>query len=334
MNIFITLDYELFFGKNSGTIDNCIITPTNKLLELSNRHNAKLVFFVDSGYLLKLKEFSASNPNLKKDYDKISMQIKEMSDLGHDIQLHIHPHWEDAVYKDGKWIFDLSRYRLDSFSEDEIVNIFKNYKNAIFEITGKQVFAYRAGGWCIQPFSKIKKAFIESGIFVDSTVYYKGKNNTNTQWFDFSKAPNKDIWTFENDPCNIENKDAQFIELPISSLRVNPLFFWEFAAIKKMGKKKHNNYGDGISSPASKKHLIKLLTKKTNTVASIDGYKSKLLRRLYKKNKMSKDNLVLIGHPKSFSQYSLEKLDSFLGLVLKENNSVVSFSDFFKSNLK
>ena len=34
MNIFLTLDYELFFGTNSGTQEECIVNPTNKLLNI------------------------------------------------------------------------------------------------------------------------------------------------------------------------------------------------------------------------------------------------------------------------------------------------------------
>ena len=63
MNIYITLDYELFFGKESGDIDDCIIRPTNELLKIVNPYNIKLVFFVDVGYLIKLNEYRTSNPS-------------------------------------------------------------------------------------------------------------------------------------------------------------------------------------------------------------------------------------------------------------------------------
>ena len=54
--ILITLDYELFFGQ-SGSIEKSIIEPTEKLLSILDRFNIKASFFVDSGYILKLKEY-------------------------------------------------------------------------------------------------------------------------------------------------------------------------------------------------------------------------------------------------------------------------------------
>ena len=56
MNIYITLDYELFFGPKSGTVNKCIIEPIEKLLKIVDPLNVKIVCFVDSGYLLALEK--------------------------------------------------------------------------------------------------------------------------------------------------------------------------------------------------------------------------------------------------------------------------------------
>ena len=47
---------------------------------------------------------------------------------------------------------------------DDGVNIFIDnlVDEAIIEITGKPCQAYRAGGWCVQPFEFIKKALIKN----------------------------------------------------------------------------------------------------------------------------------------------------------------------------
>jgi hypothetical protein len=75
--ILITLDYELFFGK-SGSIERTIINPTKKLISILDRHKIKASFFVDSGYIIKLKEYMQSFEVLKKDYDLITQQIKKL----------------------------------------------------------------------------------------------------------------------------------------------------------------------------------------------------------------------------------------------------------------
>lgn len=325
MRIFVTLDYELFFG-DSGTPEKCIIEPTNELIKIADKYNFKCVFFVDSGYLIKLKEFKKRYPKLENDYNLVSNQIKQLSENGHDIQLHIHPHWEDSIYNNGSWSFDIKRYRLDAFSEDEIGDIFFRYKRVLEEIIHKKINTYRAGGWCIQPFEKLKKAFIECDLKIDSTVFYNGKNTTQTQWFDFECAKDLDHWRFSNDPC-VEDEKGVFLEIPIASTRVSPLFYWKFAFIKKIGLEKHKPYGDGNASPTSNQQLKRLLTKSSYSVVSMDGYKASLLNkafRVYEKD--NKKNFVIIGHPKAFTDFSLNKLEAFISEKLSDKNSVDLFS--------
>ena len=48
MNLFLTYDYELFFGAPTGTVEKCIIEPTNLLREIANRTGVKMVFFIDA----------------------------------------------------------------------------------------------------------------------------------------------------------------------------------------------------------------------------------------------------------------------------------------------
>jgi hypothetical protein len=44
MNIYITLDYELFFGNNVGTLENCMLKPANEIARIANENGVKLVF--------------------------------------------------------------------------------------------------------------------------------------------------------------------------------------------------------------------------------------------------------------------------------------------------
>jgi len=327
MNIFITLDYELFFGNNSGTVENCIINPTIKLLNILDANNIKAVFFVDVGYLVKLEEYKNKYQNLEKDYQLITNQIKKLANEGHSIELHIHPHWEDTIYNGKKWIFNTSRYKLTDFLENEILNIVTKYKNTLENISNKPIIAYRAGGWSIQPFNKIGKALEKNNIFIDSTVYPNGYYNSKYQSFDFIKTPkNITKWNFSNNPT-VEDKNGIFIEIPISSIKVSPLFFWKFALTKIVKFKKHQAIGDGSAIKLNNSQIKKLLLKSSYTVVSIDGYKSSLLNKSlkkYSKLKENNSNLVLIGHPKAFTPFSLKKLSKFISKN-KNNHKFVTY---------
>src|ERR1043166_4528695 len=157
MNIYITLDYEIYFGEQHGTVEKCIIYPTSELIRIAETHDVRFSFFVDCGFILKLDEFRGRFPVLEPDYKKITEQVRYLSSTGHDIQLHIHPHWEDSHFDGNKWIIDTRRYKLADFNEIEIADIVTRYKKVLTDLTGKKIFAYRAGGWCMQPFSRIKK---------------------------------------------------------------------------------------------------------------------------------------------------------------------------------
>lgn len=315
MNIYLTLDYELFFGSESGSVDKCIIKPTKAILDIVNPHNIKIVCFVDAGYLIALEKQKGEYPQLKIDFDKVTQQIKDLSDNGHGIELHVHPHWEDSFFDGKKWIFNTKRYKLSDFTREEVLDIITQYNNVLKKITGKSPVAYRAGGWSAQPFVNIKKALEENNIFIDSTVYPKGYYNSDNQAFDFQDIPEyKSQYNFSFDLTK-EDKKGKFIEIPISSTKVSPLFFWKFALKKFFKQKKDIPFGDGKAVGMSKKELLRLMSSYSYSVVSIDGFKASLLKKSLKKyikNTKNKGNFVLIGHPKAFTEYSLNKVSQFI----------------------
>lgn len=326
MNIYITLDYELFLGKQSGTVENCIIKPTNRLLEIVNNYNIKISFFVDAGYLIALERQKDKFSNLEEDYKKITQQIKKLSKEGHGIELHIHPHWEDTFFKTNiGWTSNTSRYKLTDYSEEEILDIVTRYNNVLKKISLKKPVAFRAGGWSAQPFNKIKKALEINNIFIDSTAYPNGYYQSTNQKFDFRNLPQyKTQFKFLDDFVK-ENINGNFTEIPISSFKVSPLFFWKFALKKIFKQKQHRAFGDGKAINKQKDSVFKLLTKSSYSVVSIDGYKALYLSKAFKKyvkNTNLHDNFVIIGHPKAFTPYSLGKIKVFIEKNYKHHNYV------------
>ena len=313
MKLIVSLDYELFFGAKTGTVENCLIKPTNALTDAVNDFGVKLSLFVDAGYLEALKREGKKSPELLRSYDTVTSHLSKLSKNGHDIQLHIHPHWEDCSYKNGVWHVDTSRYRLHEFPESEQDEIVSRYKSILEQFSEKPVFAYRAGGWCIQPFSQIKKALQSSKIWLDSTVYYQGKSDDQTRWFDFSSAPDLDEWFFNDDPNKLA-KNGEFLEIPISSIKVNPIFFWKLLATKKFMKSDHfKAYGDGAAMVANRSYYLNLLTRYTNSVVSLDGFKAKLIESAFNKYQSEgREIFNIIGHPKAFTPYSIKCFRQFI----------------------
>ena len=322
MNIYITLDYELFFGAKSGSVYHSIIKPTQALLKIVEPLGIKFTCFVDSGYLIQLEKYKETFTELEEDYRLITEQIKYLANNNHGIELHVHPHWEDTIYDGNRWVFDTKRYKLADFSETEVLDIVTRYTEVLKRISGIAPVAYRAGGWSAQPFSSIKKALKANNIFIDSTVYPKGYHNSENQVFDFKEVAQYNTKYNFSESLTREDPNGDFTEIPISSYKVSPLFFWKFVFNKVFKQKKHNALGDGNALPMPRKEQIRLLTKPSNSVVSIDGFKASYLQKaykVYKKNTTKDSHFVLIGHPKAFSDYSLKKVSKFVKSVHKDN---------------
>ncbi len=308
MNIYLTYDYELFFGNDSGTVEKCMLLPTKKLMDLCHGTTVRMTFFVDVGYLIAAEKY----PELNGETSQVKAQIHEMIAQGHDVQLHIHPHWEKSSWSNGSWSFGTSaHYKLSDFSKEEAAAIVRKYKSHLEEIIGRPVHAFRAGGWCIQPFDHIEEVFKETGIRLDSSVIPGDFLETASYAVDFREAPMKSNYRFQSDVTK-ENQNGDFIEFPIGSLRYSPLFFWRLYVLGRLFPAKHKMVGDGdfLSQGGRKKRK---LTQFTIGHVSTDGYyASKLEAAVNKYENLKFDDLVIIGHPKGNTAYSVEQLKRFI----------------------
>ena len=325
--ILLSLDYELFFGHQTGTVERCLIHPTQELAEVARRHGARLSLFVDALYLQRLSDEAHRFPSLQLDFDTIRRQLVALREEGHDIQLHIHPHWLDSFFNGEQWRLDTSRYKLHDFPAAQVTTMIGSAKELLANLTGDTIFAFRAGGWCLQPFPQIAPSLLKHSIWLDSTVFAGGISDDKERWFDFSSAPEKDFWRFSEDPTN-EDTHGHFVEMPISAMRVTPPLFWRMALTRKiMSAPDHNPFGDGSSLAWGNNYYLQRLTRSTISVASMDGLKAGLLGKALR-NEQSKGKQLFhaMGHPKALSQYSLERLESFLAGL--SSFTSVTFQDF------
>ncbi|WP_296315281.1 hypothetical protein [Winogradskyella sp. UBA3174] len=98
--------------------------------------------------------------------------------------------------------------------------------------------------------------------------------------------------------------------------------FWLFAFEKLKKSKKHIALGNGSAISKPKKEVLRLMTSFSNSVIAIDGYKASYVYKAFKKyvkNTDSNDNFILIGHPKAFTPYSLDKTKEFISKTHKEH---------------
>ena len=296
---------------------------------LAKKTGIKLVFFVDTGYLKKLIQFKDQYPKVKHEYDLVLDQIKSLVAEGHDCQLHIHPHWEDSTHNGTNWVMNTDRYKLVDFSDEEIEKIVLEYQQILNEITQKPVNIYRAGGWCLQPFSRIQKSFEKANLKLDSSVFVGGKFTSGNYFYDFTNTPQTSIWKFSNDLC-VEDPNGAFLEYPISSYKYSSIFFWKLFLNGRLDPKNHKPIGDGFPMPAPGQRK-KMLTTGMLLSASCDGYFATKLDAVLKQNQMRGYNeMVVLGHPKALTHFALKKLEQFV-VRQKNKHTFSTFTEVLQS---
>ena len=317
----LTFDYEVFLGRQTGTIENCVIRPTKLILDILKVNNAKAIFFVDATWLLFLKE------NFNDHFHRIEMQLKEIISSGSSVQLHLHPQWLQA-FKTGDDVAFKSydNYKLHSLTREEINDLFRKSIDLLESITEEKIISFRAGGFCIEPFSQIKEAFENFKIKYDFSVvpglYLRAGKVYD---FDFSKAPELPFYSFQNNTTVIENKGS-FIEVPLSTYKNNPVY----RIVNKLMLifKKDSRYGDG--SGLQEKSYFSYKTIKgwlqfTKGMLSLDKTINLFFKFLLKIHFSKSGLLVFISHPKTLSPQGLENLK-----IVVKNYKTLNLDDLDK----
>ena len=313
----LTLDYELFF-QESGDAQVSVLKPTRDLLVVLQKIGGKAVFFVDTVYLNLLK--SSKVPGDLGLYKEFENQLEEIVSQGHRIELHLHPHWLDVRRgNNDEWLFEsYEHYKLNSLAEEKILCLFKEGVDLLNEIARRinpeyAVSAFRAGGWCVEPFEKLSRAFKECGIGIDSSVVPGMKLDGKIHGLDYSGLQPRAFYRFSQD-VRIPDAQGEFWEIPVNGYYLS---FWgklKIALGRKLNRKRAEIFGNGMgiriiaaSSPIKRMwDLVRL--KKYYNQFSLDGYVNKrILER-----KISKANLSfvsIVAHPKTLTLSSLEAIE-------------------------
>lgn len=342
----LTFDYELFLGKRSGTVEDCMIQPTNELASILNKHGAKSIFFVDTTYLLMLDKYAEKYKSCKDDFEKIGAQLRELTREGHDIFPHIHPHWLSAVYlpEINQWqLSDTTLYRFHKLSPSQREEIFTGSVNLLHRILGKNskpIDGFRAGGWSIQPTTDFIPCFNNTGIKYEFSVLPGYYQFTNAQYFDFTAAPRKAYYCFADD-VTAENKDGSFMEFTGSMISIPyPIQFVDKLTTKFRYKllKDHTFHKGSGQSP---KELINEKPIHADAVKLGDPPTERVAIELLTAVKLNcylqyleqNDYMMFISHPKMITRHSMKIFDKFLHATNKKYSLNTDFRNLAKHHI-
>ncbi len=328
-SLLLTFDYELFLGKRSGSVKKCLLEPTMKLQQILRSFGMTAVFFVDTTYLLLLEKQSKKHEKAARDFELITHQLQQLQREGHFLYPHIHPHWLDAKYleQENQWnLSSIARYRFHLVSIPEREMLFSESNRILSEILKPsgvpyEFRAYRAGGWCIQPFDDFAPFFKKYGIKYDLSVLKGDKCESTLRYFDFSQTSSfPDIYRFSSSITE-QDLNGEISEVCISMLDGTD-FIGDFSSrvfMKLLPENFKRSIGDGLSAEYKGSQFETELKEDqigpVREMVSIELLTSISLNRYL--DYFSKNEFMhFISHPKMVSPHNLETLKRFLTKVV------------------
>jgi hypothetical protein len=230
MTIYIlySADYELFLGGNYCNETEVLIKPTNNLLDLFDNLKIPITLFADIFSILRYKE-----QNLFDFPANAENQLKDAIRRGHDVQSHVHPHWNFTQIEQNNYKVNLDYFLLGNLDNNKtllyskIRNYLKTSKKYLNDVL-KQVnnnyncIAFRSGGYGLQPHSNIViKALIDSGFIIDSSIVPDFIFKSNVNSIDFSMVPKMANYYLDYDLSTPSANNKGIFEIPIASCKFN-----------------------------------------------------------------------------------------------------------------
>jgi hypothetical protein len=335
--LLFTFDYELFLGEKSGTVQQCLVTPTDQLIFCLDKYAFKAIFFIDTVYILHLKEIAEKHTAAKTDLDSIINQLVKIVKSGHEIHPHIHPHWMDAIYhpESNEWnLSEKKHYTFASLSDDKQFQLFNesvSFLKSVLEMANanQPIDSYRAGGWSIQPFEKFRPWFIQYGIKNEWSVIPGKYQISDAHGFDFREAPIvRKIYRFDTDPCH-SNAKGPFTEWTISSIAMNRFEKWiDFKVsglLQRLGKRPAFK-GKTVTSVITEQGDNRIRKYQKRIIASFEGLNPFTLRK-YLSAIRKAPYFQFISHPKLISPYEFTMIEKLFTKLKKGNNIKTDFRE-------
>lgn len=330
MKILFTLDYELFLGHKTGSVDHCLIEPMEKYLQAVAPYSLHFTIFVDASYLYALKKYADKFACLKRDYERVRQHLLSLQERGHDLQLHIHPQWYFSTFDGERWILDTVHYKLADVHQEELHHYVKASKDLLDTMIGKKTIAFRGGGFSVQPTRLLTDLMAENDLRLDSSVCPGTYYQSPYQSYDYRHAKCQGLYRFDNDLCK-EQTDGRFVEVPLSMHKVGISFQWRLLWVRLMskvvGKGQYAPYGDGLSIRTSRKDIFHRLLSSGYTMATIDGYKISFLKEAIDKQVQKQSEVIcILGHPKLATPYSVKQLPHICAYLQMQGHECCTMS--------
>ena len=334
-NLRFTLDYEIH-GNGDGNPWNLMVEPTERLMALLEKYGQKLTIMADVAEILSFKKYKSETGKDDFHVREIENQLQDAIRRGHDVQLHIHSSWFNAIWNGKKWDQCIEEYNMAALPLDrihEMVGQCVDYLLALLTPVKPdyKVFLFRAANWSMMPTDNIYKALLNNGITADTSVYKGGVQGGNVS-YDYREA-HHNLLCYPADEHNINHlasKDQHKVitEYPIyTEMRPFWSFFSPIRLFRMIRSFFHRHKKSSPSILNDNSEINKADNRKVSIMALFRKSPWKLdfnqatgtqliaaLKRIKRVPVVDRDivDVILIGHSKSFIPYNQIAFNKFL----------------------
>lgn len=224
-SLIITVDYELP-ADGRGDVCRHMIDPVNSLQDVCEAAGANLTVMVEIGELWAFER--AVNEGYKRTlgYDParaIRAQLIELIRRGHDVQLHLHPQWINALWDGRRWLLDYAHYFLTDLFELDMATLLRRGREDLERLLQPssphyRCVGFRAGNWNTQPAHRYLGALRAAGFESDTSVFKWGLASSPSVRFDYRQAHSNILaWYAREDDINAASGGPGILEVPITA---------------------------------------------------------------------------------------------------------------------
>lgn len=213
-------DWELR-GNGSGDITQIQFHPMRELLRIFDAYNVKTTFNVEMMQQLTFRKLQDKYEELGRLADAWDEHVRNAFRQGQDIQLHIHPQWSKAQYKDGNWLLagDWSLPNYDSTTAYSMLAAGKKYLEELLRPLDPayRCVSFRSGSSHIAPSAFALSLLVKLGIVFDMSIVGGLRVNTRNLQIDYSNCEESFLPFYPRleDARKVSDKPEPIICVPI-----------------------------------------------------------------------------------------------------------------------
>jgi len=269
-------DWELS-GNGSGDVHRLQFEPLRRLVSIYNRLGIRGSFNAEVMQQLTFRQHQHQHEELKTWANEWDDIVRETFRQGHDIQLHIHPQWQNAEYIDGRWNLT-SDWSILNYSREAAHQMLvrgKEYlENLLKDINPTyRCMSFRSGAWCIAPSPHMLELLVNLGIVFDMSIVAGVKYDTRNIKLDYTVCEEDFLpyYPVMTDARRVSHKPEPIICVPTNCF---------YASRRQVLRHHLEKVKQKVSSQASLSNNGRSVEAYGEQWAQIDG---SLMKRVYRK---------------------------------------------------